>query len=157
MDKITAASGLFQFIFLGLFLVPAIFFLLTLQNTLKVISPESRKMPPSNVWLMCIPLFNFIWQFIMVDKIAQSISVECARLNIQVKETKPTYNLGLAWNICYLLFLIPVIKGLIALILIVMWILYWVKVNKYKSLMIANQDNYMLDAERNIFHGDKTS
>jgi len=53
-------SGLFQIIILALFLVPGIFFLLTLQNTLKVISPENRKMQPSNVWLMFIPLFNII-------------------------------------------------------------------------------------------------
>lgn len=152
MDTITGISALFQFVFLGLFLVPAILFLLTLQNTLKAISPESRKMPPSNVWLMCIPLFNIVWQFIMVDKIAQSISAECVRLNIPVKENKPTYNIGLAWNICNLLFFIPILGALGGLI---MFILYWVKVNEFKNLIIANQNNYMLDAERNIFYGDK--
>ena len=156
MDTFTGISALFQFVFLGLFLVPAIFFLLTLQNTLKAISPESRKMPPSNVWLMCIPLFNIVFQFIMVDKIAQSISAECIRLNIPVKENKPTYSLGLGWNICYLLILIPGIKGLAAIAVLVIWILYWIKVNKFKNLILANQNNYMLDAERNIFYGDKT-
>ena len=135
-------------------LVPSIFFLLTLQNTLKAISPENRMMPPSNVWLMLIPLFNIVWQFIMVDKIAQSITSECARLNIKVSDAKPTYSIGLAWNICNFLTLIPFIGGLAAL---VTFILYWVKVNEYKNLIIANKNNYMLDAERNIFHGDKIS
>ena len=37
-----------------IFLVPYIFFLLTLQNTLKAISYENRKMPPANVWLMLL-------------------------------------------------------------------------------------------------------
>jgi hypothetical protein len=143
-----------SFFFLALFLIPAIFFLLTLQNTLKSISQENRKMPPSNVWLMFIPLFNIVWQFIMVDKIAQSIAAECARLNIPVKENKPTYGIGLAWNICNFFTIIPIIGGLASLIT---FIIYWVKVSEYKKLIIANQNNFMLDAERNIFHGEKNA
>ncbi len=87
----------------------------------------------------------------MVDKIAQSIGAECIRLNIPAKESKPTYNNGLTWNICSLLTFIPVAGALAALITC---IVYWVKVNEYKNLIIANKDNAMLDAERNIFYGD---
>ena len=141
--------GLF---FLALFLIPAIFFLLTLQNTLKAISEENRRMPPSNVWLLFIPLFNIVWQFIVVDKIAQSIGAECARLSIPVTENKPTYGIGLAWNICNFLGIIPIIGALASLIT---FILYWVKVSEYKKLIQANQNNFMLDAEKNVFHGDK--
>ena len=139
-------------IIIPILLLPAIFFLLTLQKTLKVISPENRKMPPSNVWLMFIPLFNIVWQFIMVDKISQSLFAECTRLNIPVTNNKPTYSIGLAWNICNLLTFIPFIGSLAALVL---FVLYWVKVNEFKNLIIANQNNYMLDAEKNIFYGDK--
>ncbi len=142
----------FQFVILGLFLIPAILFLLSLQNTLKVISQENRRMPPGNVWLLFVPFFNFIWQFIVVDKIAQSIAAECARLHIPVKEDKPTYGIGLAWNICNFSIIIPFFGGLASLIT---FIIYWVKVSDYKKLIEANQNNFMLDAERNIFHGDK--
>lgn len=148
MDSIGYAAG-FQLFFLLLFFAPLIFFLLSLQKTMNVVSEENRKMPPSNVWLMLIPLFNIVWQFIMVNKIAESITEECIKLNIAVKESKPTYNIGLTWNICNLIIFIPIIGGLAALIT---FILYWVKVNDYKNLMIANKDNYMLDAERNIFY-----
>jgi hypothetical protein len=110
-------------------------------------------MPPANVWLLFIPIFNIVWQFIVVDKIAQSIGGECARLNIPVKEPKPTYGIGLAWNICNLFTIIPIIGGLASL---VTFIIYWVKVAEYKKLIEANQNNFMLDAERNIFHVDKT-
>ena len=134
-----------------LFLLPAIFFLLTLQKTLEAISTENRRIPPSNVWLMLIPLFNIVWQFIMVDKISESIAAECSKLNISRNEPKPTYNIGLAWNICNILSFLPFV-GLAAL---VTFIIYWVKVAEYKKLIIANKNNFMLDAERNIFHGDK--
>lgn len=146
------AEWILVFIFLLIAVVPLIFFLLTLQNTLKVISEESRKMPPSNVWLMFIPFLNIVWQFIMVDRIADSISAECTRLNIPVKENRPTYGIGLAWNICNCITFIPIIGALAAL---VTFILYWVNVSEFKNLIKANQNNFMLDAERNIFHGDK--
>ena len=144
----------FQFLFLALFIVPGILFLLTLQNTLKAISPENRKMPPANVWLLFIPFFNIVWQFIMVDRIAKSIGAECFRLNIPVKEDKPTYSASLAWNICNCITIIPIIGALAAL---TMFIIYWAKVYQFKNLIKANQDNYMLDAEKNIFYGDKIS
>lgn len=138
-------------VFGGLLIVPYVFFLLTLQNTLNAISTENRRMPPSNVWLMFIPLFNLVWQFIMVDHIANSIKAECERLSIASNEKKPTYGIGLAWNICSVCFFIPFAP----LASLVLWIIYWVKVNEYKNLIIANKDNFLLDAERNIFHGDK--
>lgn len=145
----------YQFLFLALFILPAVFFIITLQNTLKAISPENRKMPFANVWLLCIPFFNFYWQFVVVNKIAQSIALECEKLRIPVKESKPTYNLGLTWTICYILFLLPVIKLLIAIIIIPTWVIYWIKVNQYRKLIIQNQHSFLNDAERNIFHGDK--
>ena len=140
------------FLFLLIAIVPFVFFLLTLQNALKVISEESRRMSPSNVWLMFIPFFNIVWQFIMVDRIADSILAECTRLNIPVKENRPTYGIGLAWNICNCVTFIPIIGGFSALIT---FILYWVKVSELKNLIKTNQNDFMLEAERNIFHGDR--
>jgi len=39
-------------------IIPKIFYLLTLQNALKTISPQNRKMEPGKVWLLFIPLFS---------------------------------------------------------------------------------------------------
>ena len=144
----------YQYLFLALFILPAIFFIITLQNTLKAISSENRKMPFANVWLLCIPLFNFYWQFVVVNKIAQSIALECEKLQIPVKDSKPTFKLGLTWGICYILFLIPVLKLWMAIIIIPTWIVYWIKVNQYRKLIIQNQNTFLYDAERNIFHAD---
>ncbi|MDQ6889597.1 MAG: hypothetical protein M3Z56_04905 [Bacteroidota bacterium] len=151
MDSIGHAAG-FQFFFLLLFLVPLIFFLITLQKTMTIISIENRKMNPSHVWFMLIPIFNIVWQFIMVSRIAESIGEECIRLHISDKNAKPTYRIGLTWNICNLITFIPIIGALAALI---SWIAYWVKVNEFKNLMLANKDNFLLDAERNIFYEGK--
>lgn len=136
-------------------IIPAIFYLITLQKTLEAISPENRKMSPGQVWLLLIPIFNFIWQFIAVNNIADSIKAECYRLNIPTNEERPTYNIGLAKNILGICGIIPVIGGLFSLGFIVCWIIYWVKVNEYKNLIIANRDNAILDAEQGIFFDTK--
>ena len=83
------------FVALIIFLVPYIFYLITLQNTLKAVSPHNRLMPPGQVWLNLIPLFGMVWHFIVVDKISQSLRLELNERNITHDEPKPAYNLGL--------------------------------------------------------------
>lgn len=142
----------FQFAFLAAFLVPAVLYLLTLQNTLKTISPESRMMEPGNVWFLLIPFFNIYWQFIVVDKLSRSIGAECVRLNIPHENYKPTSGIGLTMCVFNCLFWIPVLGFMGSL---VTWIIHWVKVTEYKKRIVVNQFNFTLDAERNIFYGDE--
>ncbi|SRR5258706_10063769 len=144
--------SLLALFFLLLFIIPVIFFLLTLQNTLKIISPENRKITPGNVWLILIPFLGIVWQFIVVGRIADSIKEECVKLNIPINENRPTYIIGLIYCISSILFLIPVIKTIGAFAGLILWILYWINVSKYKKLIEANKDKYLLDAEREIFH-----
>ncbi len=98
-------TSVFQFVFLLLFIIPVIFFLRSLQNILKIISPENRRMSPSTVWLILIPVFGVLWQFMVVSKIADSIKAEYTRFNILVNESRPTYTIGLVYCISYLLLL----------------------------------------------------
>jgi len=129
-------------------LIPFIFFLLTLQKTLKVISPENRRMQPAQVWLMLVPLFNIVWMFIMVNRIADSIKNECIKLHIASEEARPTYNIGIAMCILYLCGIIPIVGGLGSIAGVVCWIIYWVKVNEYKKRIIENKNNFLFDIER---------
>lgn len=145
-------ESIFEFAFLAVFLVPLVLYLLTLQNTLKAISPESRLMNPGQVWLMLIPLFNLYWQFMLVDKLSRSIGAECVRLSIPHDDYNPTYGIGLTMCVFNCLFWIPILGSFGSLI---SWIIHWIKVADYKKQILANQFNFTLDAERNIFYGDK--
>lgn len=136
-------------------IVPFVFYLFTLQRTLEAIDIESRKMAPGQVWLLFIPIFNIIWQFIMIGRIADSIRDECSRLQIPVSENRPTFTLGLIMTLLYIVSiplnnfsLSPMLGGLCSIAALVCWIVYWVKVNSYRKLILANQDNFLLDAER---------
>jgi hypothetical protein len=146
------STALITLLLLVLLLIPTIFYFISLQKALEAVSPENRQMPPGQVWLSLIPLFNFVWMFFVVNKIAQSFQLECYGLNIPVKELKPTQGIGNAKNILHLCALIPVVGELASLGFIVCWIIHWVKVNEYKNLILANRDNIILDAEEGIFH-----
>ena len=98
---------------IAIMLVPAIFYLLTLQKTLNRCSPECRAMNPGMVWLMLIPLFNVVWQFFVVIKIAKSLGAEFQKRGL-AKDPNPGQTLGL-----------------------VCWILYWVKIAGYSGRIAA--------------------
>ena len=143
---------LIAFFIVAIFLIPTIFYLLTLQKALQAVSVENRRMPPGQVWLSLIPLFNLVWMFIVVNKIAESFAAECYLLNIPTDETNPTQGIGNTKNILALCTMIPIVGVLAGIGYIVCWIMHWVKVNEYKNLILANKDNIILEAERGIFH-----
>jgi hypothetical protein len=118
---------------LGLFIVPVIFFLITLQNTLKIIEPQNRRMQPGNVWLLLIPLFGFVWSFIMVTAIADSCKTQLEQYGI-FYEQRPTYNVGIGWAVCLAL---SIVVGLFSIISLVMLITYWVKVNDVRKQLLS--------------------
>ncbi len=147
-----AGSSLLVLLMVVLFLIPTIFYFITLQKALEAVSPENRQMPPGQVWLCMIPLFNFIWMFFVVNKIADSFQLECYRLNIPTKEIKPTKGIGSAKNMLRICSFIPFLGVLANIGFIICWIIYWIKVNEIKNLILANRDNIILDAESGIFH-----
>ena len=124
---------------IAILLIPKIFYLITLQSTLKAISEENRKMPPNNVWLQLIPLFGIVWHFIIVKNMAESISAEANSKNIKIDEQKPAYNIGLAMCILNCFFIIPYLNFLTGVASLICFILYWIKINSYKGKIINSQ------------------
>lgn len=118
----------------ALFLIPFIFYLFSLQATLSTISIKNRKMPPSNVWLLLIPVFGLVWHFFVVKDLASSISDEAVDKNIRLHEPRPGYNIGLAMCILNCLIFIPGVS----IAALVLWIMYWVKIAGYKNQLIQS-------------------
>lgn len=153
MDNNAANDAYLQLILLAGLLIPAVLFLLTQHNTLKVIRPENRSLAPGLVWLQLIPLLGQIWQFIVVTRIASSIQREVAATDdgsilgfadvaaVEGAGSKPTQGIGIAYctlsvvTIFFNLFTksgMPTLSGLLALACMVCWIIYWVKIAGWK-------------------------
>jgi len=114
-------------------ILPVIFYLLTLQNTLHEVQHENRKMQPGQVWLTLIPLFGIVWQFIVVNSIADSLKKEFQLRNINVEEERPGIGVGLAFCILACCSIIPVLGVLTSVASFICWIIYWVKISNYKA------------------------
>ena len=131
--------GLTEFIVLGIialimgvYLIPLIFFLMTLQKCLKRCSPQSRTMAPGKVWLMLIPLFNFVWQFNIVFQVASTLENEFRLRNME-REAAPGQSIGLACCILIICGIIPVVGIFAEIAGLVCWIVYWIKISTYSK------------------------
>ena len=110
-------------IIFAIMIVPTIFYLLTLQKALNRCSPENRAMNPPMVWLMLIPLFNLVWQFIVVLNLAKSLGAEFQKRGIP-EDPNPGQTLGLVMCVSSLL---------CGPVYLIVWIVYWVKVAGYSA------------------------
>jgi hypothetical protein len=156
----SSGSGAIQLLLLAAFLIPAILFLLTQQNTLKMIRPDNRRMAPGLVWLQLIPLFGQVWQFFVISRISRSIKSELESprgdsilgledmLVTETTRKQPTRGIGITYSTLYwLMFLVDIctiggnrqesgtllmIIGLFAWATIICWIIYWARLAWYK-------------------------
>jgi hypothetical protein len=115
----------------GLIIIPFIFYLLTLQKTLQAVSPENRKLDPGLVWLMFIPVFNLVWHFIIINRVADSVQAQLNKGGVNVRE-RPAFGIGLAMCILFCCCWMPVISMLTGPAALICWIIYWVKISEFK-------------------------
>lgn len=121
---------------LAIGLIPLIFFCLTVQKALNRVSPENRAMQPGMVWLLLIPLFNIVWQFLVVINLAKSLGAEFKKRNI-AEEPEPGKGIGLTSCILVCCGIIPFVGGIASLAGLVCWIIYWVKIAGFSGKLAA--------------------
>ena len=124
---IVSALGGLALVFFLIWLIPSVFFLLTLQKALARVATERRTMNPPMVWLALIPLFNVIWNFFMVSALSKSLGAELTARNIP-HETEPGKTIGLIWAGLTAACLIPGLGVLLGIPVLILWIIYWVKI-----------------------------
>ncbi len=126
-----SAELIILLIIIPLALIPFVFYLITLQNILKKVSPENQKMPPANVWLLFIPLFNIGWHFVVVSRVSDSLKAEFTKRGITFEAERPAYGVGLAYCILNCCTIIPVLGIVASIGWLICWIIFWVKVSSY--------------------------
>jgi hypothetical protein len=138
-----------ELILLGItacFLVPFILFLLMQQSLLKNIQPHNRTISPGEIFLQLIPLFGMIWQFVVVSRISNSIHNELSNQQrfsfeatvpnpIPESSHRPAYAIGIAYCVLLCCSIIPMLGALAGFAGLICWIIYWVKLAEYKSLL----------------------
>lgn len=130
--------GMIVLVIFAIALLPTIFFLLTLHRTFDEVSLENRLMPSAQVWLALIPVFGTIWQFIIVQKMADSLQKEFALRGLECKEARPGYSIGMAYCILTVCSIIPFVNFLTGFGVLITWIIYWVNIAEYKNTLVRN-------------------
>ena len=142
MESMSVWHWLLVLIFVGVFLVPWVLYIRSVQLTLEAVPPDKREMSPGTAWLLLIPLFNLIWTFFVVMKLSESFRALKAA-NMLRSPTDASYSVGLAMAICSALSLVagwvPVVGWLILIASFVLWILYWVGIVNARKEILATK------------------
>ena len=137
--KFGATEALLILVLCGGLIVLVVFYLKNLQDLLRECDPKNRQVPPGNVWLMFIPVFNYVYGFILYLKISETLKREFEHRNAPQSGDylKVLGILMPSLNVAGLL-PIPLTKALLGLAGLIIFIIYWVKTaemkNKLRSL-----------------------
>jgi len=143
--------GVPEVFLIGIVAIVVIFcisYLSSLHQALKAVSPENRKMKPVNVWLLCIPAFNILYLFTVVDAIASSFKQEYDKYGA-FGNTKSLQWLGISIGVLNILAFFWGIAGIASLMCLV---LHWIRVNQCKKEILQLHENARLgEGEKSIF------
>jgi len=117
-----------------------IFYYKTFIDAMAHVRPSNRETGVGNILFMWIPLFNLVYGFIVYPKIVESIRKEYQSLGIM---EEGDFGRGLAITMCALQFgfIIPFINFLTPIAMLVIWIIFWVKINGYKETLMTRNSN----------------
>ncbi len=105
--------------------------LMVLYNALNRLPEQFRQMPPGQVFLMLIPLFNMVWLFFVVMKTSNSYRAFYEHYGVDRGDC--SYGIGLAWAICSASGIVPYLGFLGSLGALVLMIIYLIQVTGYKN------------------------
>lgn len=117
-------------------LVLPIFYLVTISRALASVSEQHRRMSPGLVWLNLIPVFSLGWHFYTVVKVRDSLVAEFRAKGI-TDRNNGGFALGIATSVLYVVCVIPSISYFAILPALICWIIYWLKLSTYRSMLRA--------------------
>lgn len=133
------AAFVVVFLVLGFLCLPIIIgllFALTVRMLLEACAPESRTIQPNSVWWLLVPLVNIVFQFVVVLRVASTLTNEHQRRQLQgLPETGK--EAGLAACIAGVAGLIPGIGPIAAVVCVGCWIYYWVSLRRITNHLQA--------------------
>lgn len=113
-------------------LVIMILHLVSMMQALNAVPQPLRRMEPGMVWLNLIPFFGIVWQFMVVNAVADSLRAELTRRNLPRDEDRPGYNAGLISCIMVCCCIIPFVNFIAIIVAIIFRLVHLQKVNGYR-------------------------
>lgn len=130
---------LYLILIVGVMLL-VIYYYKTFIDAMTYVRPQNRVTGTGSILFMWIPFFSLVYGFIVYPKICESIKNEYKSLGIN---EDGDFGKSLAITMCALSFgmFIPFINFLAPLAILVIWIIFWVKINGYKEVLMEKNRN----------------
>lgn len=122
-------------------LIVRAFYCLTLSKTLKTIAEENQLLKPWMAWMALIPIVNLYWNFVIANRMADSLTNEFYDRKI-AEEENPGRLLGLSYAIFMIVASIPIIPSIsfvAGVFTLYYFIRYWVKIDYFRVLILEHQ------------------
>lgn len=134
-----AAYGVIGTLYAAYFVV-RVLYLRMLHQCLNRVHPRNRTLQPGMVWLDLIPLFNYVWGFILVNRVAESLDAEFFDRRIEHDGDDYGQSIGVASNVCQVLG--PFTCSLMSIPGLILWVIYWVRIAAYNHELAADGDDF---------------
>ena len=135
---------------IGVFIAYVIY-LNKIRSIIKEISEENRIIKPNSVYRCFIPYYNLYWQPKMINDVSNSVKKEFEKRGINYAFINTINIIGLGYSIllsiAFILSLLlketsnnnmDLLLGIIGLVGIICWIVYWFYLNKIANLLKPN-------------------
>ena len=121
------------------FFIAMIFFCVSMYSAMQQVPADKQQFPAWLVWLFLIPLASIVLQWIMLPfGLPNSFKNVVGENEAALTQIKSIHGLGLALVILMTITLLPVINVFAGIPTIILWIIYWVKVVKFKKQFLLN-------------------
>lgn len=126
------------------------FYYKTMIEVMSLVRQKNRKTEIGNVLFTIIPLFNLVYGFIVYPKICESIGEEFKQLGLP-EDKDFGKNLVIAMQALMVSTMIPILNFIVAIPLLILFILFWVKMDGYKKrLDMYNKNGFGEDTSSSI-------
>lgn len=127
-----AIMGLIPIIFM--IITIAIFFIRSIFKLYQTALPEHRTIEPIMTWLLMIPIFNFVWIFVVLRSVQQLLYEELKDRGLVFKGDR-LYNIGIILGISNIFVLFPYIRYVTIPLSFILLFIYWKSIIKYHHLL----------------------
>ncbi|GAB4130913.1 MAG: hypothetical protein Fur0041_00620 [Bacteroidia bacterium] len=135
-NLIWVAAGL---LCLGVYVV----WLYQMSNTIQRISSANRTMLPGRVWLGLIPVFGLVWNFIIINAVADSLDAEIRQRNIIARNGSSSRGTGISAAVLMCTLVLPWIGTLLSIVCMIFFLLHINAVSEtLKAISAAATFNY---------------
>lgn len=127
--------GVIPLIFIIIIL--AILFIRSIFKLYQTAVPEHRTIEPIMTWLLMIPIFNFVWLFVVLRSVQQLLYKELKERNIEFKGER-LYNIGVVLGVSNVFVLFPYIRYLTIPLSFILFFIYWHSIKRYHQLLLSD-------------------